>query len=77
MECIDYFLTQSNELVSTYLPLTGDAEACSLELKVHYVNKQELVLERKRGRRDVPKLRDFEFIKVLGTGGFATVYMGK
>jgi serine/threonine protein kinase len=23
----------------------------------------------------VPSLRDFEFIKVLGTGGFATVYM--
>ena len=25
----------------------------------------------------MPTLGDFDFIKVLGTGGFATVYMGK
>ena len=25
----------------------------------------------------MPEIQDFDFIKVLGKGGFATVYMGK
>jgi hypothetical protein len=27
--------------------------------------------------REVPRITDFDFIKTLGKGGFATVYMGK
>ncbi len=42
-------------------------------LKVNYVTKEEL--DEERANKDVPSLRKFDFIKVLGTGGFATVYM--
>ena len=76
MECIDYFLTQKNELISTFLPVPNPKSSHLVELKVHYVNREELE-EHRGGKKGVPKLRDFEFIKVLGTGGFATVYMGK
>ncbi len=31
----------------------------------------------KRLSNDEPSITDFEFIKTLGKGGFATVYMGK
>jgi len=44
-----------------------------LTLKVNYVAKDEI--EEERLNKQVPSLRNFDFIKVLGTGGFATVYM--
>ena len=49
-----------------------------MKLKIHYASKLEIEDERNKKKvKEVPSLRDFEFIKVLGTGGFATVYMGK
>jgi len=42
-------------------------------LKVNYVDKDEI--EEELTTKAVPSLRNFDFIKVLGTGGFATVYM--
>ena len=34
-----------------------------------------LKLDEEKNSKVVPSLRNFDFIKVLGTGGFATVYM--
>jgi len=65
-ECVDFFLTQRHEMVATYLPMDSI-------LKVNYVAKEEL--EEEKSSKQTPSLRNFEFIKVLGTGGFATVYM--
>jgi len=65
-ECIDFFLTQKNQIVATFLPMDAI-------LKVNYVEKDEL--EEEKSNKKVPSLRNFDFIKVLGTGGFATVYM--
>ncbi len=53
-------------MVASFLPM-------ELILKVNYVTKEEL--DEERANKDVPSLRKFDFIKVLGTGGFATVYM--
>ena len=53
-------------MVSTYLPMES-------VLKVNYVAKDEI--EEEKSTKQVPSLRNFDFIKVLGTGGFATVYM--
>ena len=45
-------------------------------MKVNYVSKFDLDEDaRKKKEKVVPSLRDFEFIKVIGKGGFATVYM--
>lgn len=52
--------------MATYLPIDS-------VLKVNYVAKEEL--EEEKNSKAVPTLRNFDFIKVLGTGGFATVYM--
>ena len=65
-ECIDFLLTQKNQMVSTFLKI-------GTILKVNYVDKKEL--EEEKETKAVPSLRNFDFIKVLGTGGFATVYM--
>ena len=65
-ECIDFLLTQPGQMVSTYLPM-------DVVLKVNYVSKEEL--DEDNCSKQVPSLRNFDFIKVLGTGGFATVYM--
>ena len=53
-------------MVSTYLPIDSI-------LKVNYVAREEL--EEESSSKQVPSLRNFDFVKVLGTGGFATVYM--
>jgi serine/threonine protein kinase len=53
-------------MVASFLPM-------DITLKVNYVGKDEL--EEEKANKDVPSLRNFDFIKVLGTGGFATVYM--
>ena len=46
------------------------------ELRVNYVSKFDFDEDnRKKQENAVPSLRDFEFIKVIGKGGFATVYM--
>ena len=45
----------------------------SYTLKVNYAAKDEI--EEEKLNKQVPSLRNFDFIKVLGTGGFATVYM--
>ena len=46
------------------------------ELRVNYVSKFDFEEDnRKKQENAVPSLRDFEFIKVIGKGGFATVYM--
>ena len=65
-ECIDFLLTQRNQMVATFLPM-------DVVLKVNYVAKDEI--EEEETTKAVPSLRNFDFIKVLGTGGFATVYM--
>ena len=65
-ECIDFLLTQKHQMVATFLKIGS-------LLKVNYVEKSEL--EEERDSKAVPSLRNFDFIKVLGTGGFATVYM--
>ena len=46
MECIDFFLTQKQEMVATYLPLQPSGQACQIELKVHYASKQALEEEK-------------------------------
>lgn len=53
-------------MVATFLPM-------EMILKVNYVAKDEL--DEERNTKLMPSLRNFDFIKVLGTGGFATVYM--
>ena len=53
-------------MVSTYLPIDAI-------LKVNYVAKEEI--DEEKNSKVVPSLRNFDFIKVIGTGGFATVYM--
>ena len=53
-------------MVSTFLTMDSI-------LKVNYVAREEL--EEEKNSKAVPSLRCFDFIKVLGTGGFATVYM--
>lgn len=53
-------------MVATFLPM-------DVTLKVNYVDKDEI--EEELTTKAVPSLRNFDFIKVLGTGGFATVYM--
>ena len=45
----------------------------SYTLKVNYAAKDEI--DEEKSNKQVPSLRNFDFIKVLGTGGFATVYM--
>ena len=46
------------------------------QLRVNYVSKFDFEEDnRKKQANAVPSLRDFEFIKVIGKGGFATVYM--
>lgn len=65
-ECIDFLLTQKHQMVATFLPMDSI-------LKVNYVAKDEI--EEEKATKQVPSLRCFDFIKVLGTGGFATVYM--
>lgn len=76
-ECIDYYLTQMNEPLLNFLTFThqqGMGMVCDQELKVNYANKDELQREeelRKNQTYRIPSLRDYEMIKVLGTGGFS------
>ena len=45
-----------------------------------YVNKEELVNQNKlkvKKLKMLPSLRDFNLIKVIGTGGYSSVVMGK
>ena len=53
-------------MVATFLPMDSI-------LKINYVAQEEL--DEEKTTKQVPSLRSFDFIKVLGTGGFATVYM--
>lgn len=48
------------------------------KLKLCYIKRDELKFEKnKRVSAEDVRITDFEFIKTLGKGGFATVYMGK
>jgi hypothetical protein len=49
-----------------------------MPLKLCYIQRNELNFDKsKRLSNEEPSITDFEFIKTLGKGGFATVYMGK
>jgi len=70
-ESVDFFLTKGNEPLSNFLLFDQ-------KLKICHIKRNELKFERnKRVSVEDPKITDFEFIKTLGKGGFATVYMGK
>lgn len=62
-ESVDYFLTVCDEPVANFLPIDA-------ELKVNFVTRAE-----HQAKKRLPTLKDFELIKVLGKGGFATVFM--
>lgn len=66
-ECIDYFLTQDNQLLENFLP----PSKYQIELR--------LIFSKNQGPRTnyPPTLGEYELIKVLGTGGFSQVLMGK
>jgi len=69
-ESVDYFLTLKNEPIVNFLAPEGT------ELQVNFISRLEMEEEwRNKSQGRVPTFRDFEFIKVLGKGGFATVYM--
>jgi hypothetical protein len=47
-------------------------------LKVCHIGNDEYAKEKLcREGKKIPQIQDFDFLKVLGKGGFATVYMGK
>ena len=70
-ESVDFFLTKGNEPLSNFLLFDK-------KLKLCHIKREELKFEKnKRVSVEDPKITDFEFIKTLGKGGFATVYMGK
>jgi hypothetical protein len=70
-ESVDFFLTKGNEPLSNFLLFDK-------KLKLCHIKRDELKFEKnKRVSVEEPKITDFDFIKTLGKGGFATVYMGK
>jgi transcription antitermination factor NusA-like protein len=69
-ESVDYFLTQPAEPIANFLSFTRP-------LKVCYVSTREKCEEKVKKQSVYVVIQDFDFIKVLGKGGFATVYMGK
>ncbi len=73
-ESVDYFLTRANEPISNFLSLNQP-----LRLKLCYASQAEIKLEQsvEQSKSWLAKIQDFDFIKTLGKGGFATVYMGK
>lgn len=68
-ESVDYFLTKANEPISNFLALDTPLKLC-------YALSSEINLAKEQ-RNEQPQIQDFHFIKILGKGGFATVYMGK
>jgi len=82
-ECIDYSLTKaevplSKVFVSKNTGFQNFYSQRELELKLHLVDKayqeREYRLAHKR-IKVLPSLRDFEIVKVIGTGGFSQVLM--
>lgn len=64
-------MTKGSEPLSNFLMLDK-------KLKLCYIKRDELKFEKnKRVSAEDVRITDFEFIKTLGKGGFATVYMGK
>jgi len=69
-ESIDYFLTVKSE------PLVNFLDPKGAELQVNFISRAELEEEtRSKSKGLMPSFKDFELIKVLGKGGFATVFM--
>ena len=70
-ESVDFFLTKGSEPLSNFLQFDK-------KLKLCYVKREEIKFYKdKRVSVEDPSITDFEFIKTLGKGGFATVYMGR
>jgi len=70
-ETVDFLLTKGSESLANFLQFDK-------KLKICYVQRTEIKFDAsKRVSVEEPSLADFEFIKTLGKGGFATVYMGK
>jgi viroplasmin and RNaseH domain-containing protein len=71
LESVDYYLTRPQEPISNFLAL-------STHLKICYATSQELKIEKRQMKLKYEnEIKDFDFIKTLGKGGFAKVYMGK
>jgi len=71
VETVDFLLTKGNEPLSNFLQFDKKIKLC-------YIKRDEIKFEKnKRVSVEEPSITDFEFIKTLGKGGFATVYMGK
>jgi hypothetical protein len=66
-EQVDLFLTKVNEPIAHYLQW-------NLPLKMCYISDDQF---RVGYQKSMPQIQEFKFLKTLGKGGFATVYMGK
>lgn len=73
-----------SEPLANFLTFTyNKSENCQVaeqQLKINYITKEEHTKQTnqdKKKHKELPNLQDFDLIKVLGTGGFSQVLMGK
>jgi hypothetical protein len=76
-ECVDFFLTLKTQPLATFLQAPRRGGRISLDLRLIATPIQTIQRAIGHGGRHTPCLGDFERIKVLGTGGFSQVLMGK
>ena len=82
-ECIDFYLTQQNQLLNKFLTFYQDKKSdlilADQELIINFMPRVEWELYQVRNlkpNRDLNSLRDYDLLKVLGTGGFSQVLLG-
>ena len=73
MECIDYFLTVDSQPLASFLSAPQTGGRVTQDLQIVYQSNDTQV----RPPHLPPALSEYELIKVLGTGGFSQVLMGK
>ena len=73
MECIDYFLTVDSQPLASFLSAHQTGGRVTQDLQIVYQSNDTQV----RPPHLPPALSEYELIKVLGTGGFSQVLMGK
>ena len=83
LECVDFFLTQADEPLANFLnfgkPFIRLITYVFLEEKLrinfHAADHSKTSRRLSKLGNSIPSIKDFKFLKVLGKGGFATVYM--
>ena len=82
-ECIDFYLTQHNQLLNKFLTFSQDKKSdlilADQELIINFIPRvewEQYQVRNLKPNRDLNSLRDYDLLKILGTGGFSLVLLG-